>query len=51
MRFRDVWEVVERAPVVPYLPHLFMLGRGCVALTVEEEGGMVGRELGVVGEE
>ena len=56
MRFRDVWEVVERAPVVPYLPHLFMLGRGCVALTREEEGGMVGGEVrlegeGVAGEE
>ena len=56
VRFRDVWEVVERAPVVPYLPHLFMLGRGCVALTREEEGGMVGGEVrlegeGVAGEE
>ena len=45
VRYGDVLERVERAPVLPYLPHLFLLARGCVALT-EEEVGVVGGKLG-----
>ena len=48
VRFGDVLEQVERAPVLPYLPHLFMQAKGCVALT-EEEGRVVGEKLGVKG--
>jgi hypothetical protein len=37
VRFRDVLEKVESAPVLPYLPHMFMQAKGCIALTEEEE--------------
>ena len=48
VRFGDVLEQVESAPVLPYLPHLFMLAKGCVALTEEEER-VVGEKLGLKG--
>ena len=48
VRFRDVLEKVESAPVLPYLPHLFMQAKGCVALTEEEER-VVGEKLGFKG--
>lgn len=44
VRFRDVLEKVESAPVLPYLPHMFMQAKGCIALTEEEER-MVERKL------
>lgn len=37
IRFHEILEKVESAPVLPYLPHMFMQAKGCIALTEDEE--------------
>ena len=44
VRFWQVLEITEQAGTVLYLPHMFMLAKGVIALTESEEG-MVEREL------
>ena len=50
VRFWQVLEITEQATVTAYLPHMFMLAKGVIALTEAEEE-MVREELGQKGEE